>query len=275
MKRLSCSIAIAALVACALSSVSVAAQKPAASATVATATPHMSDGHPDLNGMWYRRVPPVPPVQRVGKSIIFNNNAPRDPNAGPAGNAYNPGIPKYRPELLAKVKELNENQVTADPALGCGPPGVPRLGPPQRIVQTAKELVFLYDDLNGNFFRYIPVDGRQHRTDIEASANGDSIGRWEGDTLVIDVNNFTEETWLADDGLFHSADMHVIERLRREGNSLRWEMTVEDPAVLMEPWKMTPRTITLMTGTEIEQAAPCQEKSLANMQDLTHHKNTR
>ena len=135
--------------------------------------------------------------------------------------------------------------------------------------------MFLYDDLNGSFFRYIPIDGRQHRTDIEASANGDSIGRWEGDTLVIDINNFSEDTWLADDGLFHSKNMHVVERVRRDGNSIQWSVVVEDPAVLQEPWKMTPRTLKLMTNTEIEEAPPCNEKDLSIMQDLTHHHNTR
>ena len=234
-----------------------------------------SDAHPDLSGMWYRRIPPVPPVQRVGKSIIFNNKAPRDPNAEPSAIAYNPGTPKYKPEFMAKVKELNNNQVNEDPALGCAPPGVPRIGPPHRIVQTSKEVVFLYDDLNGSFFRYIPIDGRPHRTDIEASANGDSVGRWDGDTLVIDVNNISEDTWLADDGLFHSKNLHVVERLRRDGTAMQWSAVVEDPGVLAEPWKMTPRTLKLMTNTEIEEAPPCQEKSLANMQDLTHHKNTR
>jgi hypothetical protein len=275
MTRLYRCIALAALLAVTLCIMPAAAQGPAAPAGAAAATPRMPDGHPDLSGMWYRRVPPVPPVQRVGKSIIFNNKAPRDPNADPSAIAYNPGTPTYKPELVAKVKELNENQVYADPALSCGPPGVPRLGPPHRIIQTAKEVVFLYDDLNGNFFRYIPIDGRPHRTDIETSANGDSIGRWDGDTLVVDVNNFNEETWLSDDGLFHSEHMHVVERLRRDGNSLRWDVTVEDPTVLVEPWKMTPRTIKLMTNTEIDTAPPCQEKSIANMQDLTHHKNTR
>lgn len=243
--------------------------------TSANATPHVPDGHPDLNGMWYRRLPPVPPVQRIGQSIILNNRAPRDPNAPQPATAYHAGMPKYKPELVAKVKELNENQIYADPAYSCGPPGVPRLGPPHRIIQTAREVVILYDDMAGSFFRYIPIDGRPHRKGIEASPNGDSVGHWEGDALVIDVTNFTEETWLADNGLFHSADLHVTERLRRQGDALSWEVTVDDPTVLVEPWKMTPRTVKLMTDTEIEEAAPCQERDLANATDLTHHSNTR
>jgi hypothetical protein len=69
--------------------------------------------------------------------------------------------------------------------------------------------------------------------------------------------------------------MHVVERVRRDGNSIQWSVVVEDPAVLQEPWKMTPRTLKLMTNTEIEEAPPCNEKDLSIMQDLTHHHNTR
>ena len=241
----------------------------------ATVTPRMSDGRPDLNGYWYRRRAPIPTVRRSGASVILDPTV-RDPSA-PSGNdaALLPGTPKYKPEFLAKVKQLDENQVNQDPAFTCGPPGVPRIGPPQRIVQTAREVVLLYDDLNGNFFRFIPTDGRPHRTGIEASAHGDSVGRWEADTLVIDVRNLSAETWLGDNGLFHTEDMRVTERLRREGNTLTWQATVEDPAVLAEPWKVNPRTLTLRTADEIEEAAFCQDRIQPYMQDLSHHRNTR
>lgn len=241
----------------------------------APATPRLADGHPDLNGLWYRRVPPTPVVQRVGGSIILNPNAKPEPGAAPSALNYNPGKPKYKPELLAKVKELDENQVREDPALACAPPGLPRIGPPQRIVQSARDIAILYEDLNGNFFRLIPTDGRSHRKDIEASAHGDSVARWEGDTLVIEATNFNEETWLGDNGLFHSDQLKVTERLRRVGDTITWEATVEDPVVLMEPWKVTPRTLKLMTGVEIEEAAFCSDRDLSRMKDLTHHSNTR
>ena len=137
----------------------------------AAATPRMADGHPDLNGYWYRRLPPIRPVRRVGESIILDPSAPRDPNEPPSGNAPELlfGAPTYKPEFLARVKELDGNQVFEDPAFTCGPPGIPRIGPPQRIVQTPTEVVILYDDLNGNFFRLIPTDGRPHREGIERS----------------------------------------------------------------------------------------------------------
>ena len=239
------------------------------------ATPRTADGHPDLNGLWYRRVPPAPPVQRVGGSIILDPKAARDPNAPRPATTYNPGMPKYKPELIAKVKALDENQVKEDPALACAPPGVPRIGPPQRIMQTGRDIAILYEDLNGNFFRVIPTDGRPHRTGVEPSAHGDSVAHWEGEMLVIEARNFTEDTWLGDNGLFHSSELRVTERLRRTGNTMTWEATVEDPEVLTEPWKLTPRTLTLMAGVDIEEASFCDDRDLARMQDLTHHSNTR
>ena len=221
--------------------------------------------------MWYRRIA-GPVTQRVGKSIVIVNNAP--PVEG-AGNRYNPGTPKYKPQFLARMKELKDDQINVDPAFHCGPPGIPRIGPPQRIVQTAREIVVLYDDLNGNFFRLIPIDGRKHRAGIEPSAHGDSVGRWEGDTLVIDVRNILEDTWLGDNGLFHTANLKVTERLTRQGDTLKWEAIVEDPEVLQEPWKVTPRTLTLMSNAEIEEAAFCEDRGIADRATGDYHGNVR
>ena len=233
-------------------------------------TPRTADGRPDLSGMWYRRVA-GPLTQRVGKSIVLVPGGA----ASQATGRYNPGEPKYKPEFLAKVKELKDDQINVDPAFRCGPPGVPRIGPPQRIFQTPREIVILYDDLNGNFYRVIPIDGRKHRTGIEPSAHGDSIGRWEGDTLVIDVRNILEDTWLGDNGLFHTADLKVTERLTRRGDTLTWEAIVEDPAVLAEPWKVTPRTLALVAGTEIEEAAFCEDRGVADRVTKDYHGNVR
>ena len=253
--------------------IDAAPQGGAAAPTAAAAkpTPRAADGHPDLTGMWYRRIA-GPVTQRVGKSIVIVNNAP--PVEG-AGNRYNPGTPKYKPQFLARVKELKDDQINVDPAFHCGPPGIPRIGPPQRIVQTAREIVVMYDDLNGNFFRLIPIDGRKHRTGIEPSAHGDSVGRWEGNTLVLDVRNILEDTWLGDNGLFHTANLKVTERLTRQGDTLKWEAIVEDPEVLEEPWKVTPRVLTLMSNAEIEEAAFCEDRGIADRATGDYHGNVR
>ena len=243
-------------------------QESARAATASAATPKLADGHPDLNGQWYHRI--GPPVAQLKPGQSYDAAI-----AKPIGIAqFNPGKAPYKPEYVAKVKDLDERQVQVDPAWYCQPPGVPRVGPPQKIVQTAKELVFLYDDLNGNFFRVVRMTA-PHRTDIEASAHGDSVGRWDGDTLVVDVTNLDETTWLSDNGLFHSDKTHVIERLRREGDTLHYDVTVEDPVVFSEPWKQRSRELKLMKDYEIEEAPYCSERDASHLQDLSHHGNLR
>jgi hypothetical protein len=243
-------------------------QDGARAATASAATPRLADGHPDLNGQWHHRIGPPVPQLKPGQSYDAAI-------AKPIGIAqFNPGKAPYKPEYVAKVKDLDERQVQVDPAWYCQPPGVPRVGPPQKIVQTAKELVFMYDDLNGNFFRVVRMNV-PHRTDIEASAHGDSVGRWDGDTLVVDVTNLDETTWLSDNGLFHSDKTHVIERLRREGDTLHYDVTVEDPVVFAEPWKQRSRDLKLMKDYEIEEAPYCSERDASHLQDLSHHGNLR
>jgi hypothetical protein len=251
----------------------------ATTAQSATATPRLPNGHPDLNGYWYRRLAPMT-MQREGESVIMVD-------AFATLRQIHPGTPKYKPEFAARVKELEKNQVYEDLTYICGPPGVPRIGPPQRIIQTEREVAILYDDLNGSFFRVIPTDGRPHRTTraanvpghkplpIDPTPHGTSVGRWEGDTLVIDVRNLSADTWLGDNGLFHTEDLRVIERLTRKGSTLTWQATVEDPAVLAEPWTLNARTLTLRPDDEIEEAAFCQDRDTSLKQDLTYHSNIR
>jgi hypothetical protein len=240
----------------------------ALAAQTAKPTPRTPEGRPDLSGMWYRRVA-GPVTQRVGNSIV------RVPGNATVPDRYDPGRPKYKPEFLARVKELTDDQINVDPAFQCGPPGIIRVGPPQRVVQTAREVVILYDDLNGSFFRVIPTDGRKHRAGIEPSSLGDSVGRWEGDTLVIDVRNIIDTTWLGDNGLFHTENTKVTERLTRKGDTLTWQAVVEDPEVFVEPWRVTPRTLTLVPNAEIEEAAVCEDRGVADRVTRDYHGNVR
>ena len=233
-----------------------------------SATPRLPDGQPDLNGMWYHRIGTPVPLIKPGESY--------DAKEAPRGQEtqFPVGRPNYKPDLVARVKELDEKQIDFDPAWYCGPPGVPRVGPPQKIVQNAKEIVFLYDDLSGNFFRVVRMNV-PHRTDLEVSAHGDSVGHWEGDTLVVDVRNLDDTTWLTDNGAFHSDKTHVIERIRRDGDTLHYEATVEDPVVLAEPWKVNGRVLPRLTTYEIEEAPLCVERDRPNIPDLGHHLNIR
>ena len=196
------------------------------------------------------------------------------PSTNPPRSIPEPDRPVYRPEFQDKVRDLEARQVHADPVIRCMPPGVPRIGPPDKIVQTATEIIFLYDDVSGNFFRVIPLDGRPHRNDVEASFLGDAVGRWEGDTLVVETVNFNEDTWLTDDGAFHTDDLKVVERLALNGVMLLWRATAYDPAVLAEPWELQPRTA-VRAESEILEAPLCLERDLEHVVDETHHDNPR
>ena len=156
--------------------------------------------------------------------------------------------PLYKPEYWDKVQDLDYNTNTRDPQFACKPMGIPRMGPPTQIIQTAKYVVFFYTGYptNGQF-RIIPMDGRGHdpvrAQDI--SYLGDPAGRWDGDALVVESVGFNDETWLGTGGFFHSYDMKVTERLRREGNVVNYQATVDDPTVLLQPWVMSARELDL------------------------------
>jgi hypothetical protein len=164
------------------------------------------------------------------------------------------------------VKDLEARQVLEDPVLRCANPGLPRIGAPEKIVQTAGEVVFLYDDISGAFWRTIPTDGRKHDPNAEDSFFGDSIGHWEGDTLVIESVKFVDTSWLTDDGAFHSPDMKVTEKLRRVGDVIEYQAKVDDPKVLAEPWVLQPRRMVL-SKSRLPEPAPCVEQSIAQMVD--------
>jgi hypothetical protein len=235
-------------------------------------TPHGADGHPDLNGFWnYTQMPKNSHVDAKGDIHI---GVPKIPvTLQPRRTDPNP--PPYKPELLDKVKSLGEHEVDEDPAFHCIPLGIPRAGPPRQIVQTAKVSIFLYQidagigDQPGSY-RLIPMDGRKHRDDVDPSYFGDSVGHWEGDTLVVDATEFNDQTWLAggDDGsgYFHSDQMHVVERYTRKGNTLRWEATVQDPKVLTKPWQVTPETLVLADDMVYEQPI-CEEREAKHIVD--------
>ena len=286
---LRCSVLTAVIGFAALSlTVHLGAQGPAAN-PASKATPRLPDGKPDLNGTWDRGglefvrpqtlpdgsicvlgCPPAP-----GTAPRGGGNAPAGAQGGRGGaQGATPNFPKYKPEFLAKVKDLSDRQVKTDTLLQCQPPGVPRIGPPAKIIQNAREVVFLYDDVNGSFFRVIPTDGRAHRKGVPPSYLGDAIGRFEGDTLVVETVNFNEDTWLIDNGAFHTKDLKVVERLRRVGDTIEYQAVAHDPSVLVEPWTARPRTLKL-TDRELEESPRCEDRDLDLIIDGSHHDNPR
>jgi hypothetical protein len=245
-------------------------------ARAADGIPRMPDGHPDLTGTWDNGsgIDFVQPL-RKGDSICVRGCEPAA-DAAKASSAVPPppNRPRYKPEFAAKVADLSTRQVQTDPVLRCFSPGVPRIGPPDKIVQRANEIVFLYDDVSGNFFRIVPTDGRPHRKDVEDTSLGDAVAHWEGETLVVESTSFNDETWLTDDGAFHTKDLRVVERIKRTKDTLEWTATAYDPKVLVEPWTMNTR-IAHLTDQEIAEAAPCLERDIDHVVDGSHHTNPR
>jgi hypothetical protein len=239
-----------------------------------------SDGHPDLNGTWDNGsgIDFLHPEHLAGGSVCVagcDAPAPVAKNGSPAPAAARAPrhFPKYRPQFLQQVSDLEKNQLQVDPVLHCRSPGLPRIGPPDKIVQQPGQIVFLYDDVSGNFFRIIPTDGRPHRTDVDPSTLGDSVGHWDGDTLVVEANQFNDESWLTDNGAFHSSELVVTERLQRVGKTLHYESVSTDPKVLAEPWKVS--RVAQLTDVDLIEAAPCIDKDLNHVVDGTHHDNPR
>ena len=146
------------------------------------------------------------------------------------------------------------------------------MGAPAKIVQTPTELIFLYGQ--GNQFRVIPIDGRPHDPikSQDTTWYGDAVGKWEGDTMVIDIVGFNDESWIEWPGWFHSNNMHVVERYTRNGNTLRWEAIVEDPDVLTEPYHVRGRTLRLNPDPKatLTEDLPCEERDSQHM--VTHER---
>jgi hypothetical protein len=215
-------------------------------------TPRLADGKPDLTGNWAsggmnwrygnRR---CAPTQLEGCSPTWNQTMDFEFEAP---SRFGPNRPLYKPAHWDKVQALDMWTNKEDPVMTCQPLGIPRQGGPRRIIQSANDVVFFYGqyaDGGGGYaeFRIVPTDGREQnaRQLIETRYMGHTVGHWEGDTLVLDSVGFNDFTWLARGGFFHSDQMRVVERFTRQGDQILYEVTVEDPEVLVEPWVMTPR----------------------------------
>ncbi len=164
------------------------------------------------------------------------------------------GRPVYKPEHWDKVQQLDMWTNKEDPVMTCQPLGLPRQGPPRRIYQTENDVTFLYGqfaDAGGGLaeFRVVRI-GNQHGPDAKYANTyyGDTVGSWEGDTLVLDSIGFVDTTWIGRGGYFHSDKMHLVEKLTRVGDAINYDVTLEDPEVLAEPLVFPTRVIRRQTG---------------------------
>ena len=212
--------------------------------------PRAADGHPDLSGVWWPgRDLQVRPLGTPPPS------APPGPPAAPRERP--PSFTSlYQPWAVEKRKTLGDKD---DPTLRCIPVAfgtvnvsLYSVGLVGQIVQTPKFVVMLTETFHG--FRIIPTDGRKHRDDVAPSYRGDSIGYWEGDTLVVDQTNFADSNWIFAEGnvSFHSDALHIVERYRRvDAETLEVEAVLEDPKVLTQPWKVPKQTLRLAPFDQI------------------------
>jgi plastocyanin len=197
------------------------------SAAIDKPIPHMPDGKPDLSGVYI-----------AGFDIR----------------------PRGKIELKAGAEKYNVGpDYGGDLGEHCLPPGVPGATQqpyPIQIVQTPNLVVILYEAYH--LFRVIPIDGRPHPADLDPTWLGNSVGQWEGDTLVVDVSAFNDKTSVG--GYRHSTAYHVIERYRRTAyDKIAYEATVEDPNVFAAPWTEA-GTLTLHPEWDIQEYV-CEENN--------------
>jgi hypothetical protein len=182
-----------------------------AAAAPAGPPPRDSQGRADLSGMWMS-------------------------GGAPGGQRSDP-VP-YDAKAQAKLQEFRQRQNMDDPNGFCLLPGIPRIYQmpmPFKIIQLPAEVIFIHEAFRG--IRVIPTDGRPHPEDMEPGYMGNSVGKWEGDTLVVDVRGFNDKTWLGYGAVHHSDQMQITERITRTGpQTIAYEATITDPGVFTKPW---------------------------------------
>jgi hypothetical protein len=214
-----------------------------------------ADGKPDLSGVW----------QSGGVSLYGEpGGAPRPAPAPPVNPPPKRESVPYQSWAETKTKTFT---AADDPTLRCLLPGVPRITTmpmPFEIVETPKEVVITYESFHA--FRIIPINDKlQHPTDLVPTWMGDSVARWDGDTLVVDATGFNDKTWLSGTGSFHSEDLHVVERFTlNSDDTITYVATVTDPKVLTKTWT-TGALLRRPPNTRVEEY-----ECIENNQDAPH-----
>jgi hypothetical protein len=147
----------------------------------------------------------------------------------------------FKPEAEAQFKQRTQEMGKDNPVSRCLPPGPGRNvnGVPVKIVQTADLIVMLYEEPAGDF-RQVFLDGRQLPKDPDLTWRGYSVGRWDGDALVVETSGFNDRVWLNVTAYPHTTALRVTERYRRPNfGSLELQMTIDDPGAYTKPWTLT------------------------------------
>jgi len=190
----------------------------AAAASTPTGIPRTPDGKPDFTGVF-------------GWANLFGGAGRGGVIAGVAGPQLKPGAEKYRVNRAANPQDTG---ATSDcmPLIPPNSFGVPY---EFQIIQN-KDYVVIFHEYPGTF-RIVPLNNEPHMVDPDPAWLGDSVGKWDGDTLVIDTIGYNDKTEL--NGYKHTEDLHTVERLTRVNGGVDYELTVEDPNVFVAPWKVT------------------------------------
>jgi hypothetical protein len=219
-----------------VSRVSSKAQAPAAQAYRA---PRAADGKPNLNGIWQALNEAnwdlEPHAAAQGTVLALGAQFSIPPGIGVVDGGSIP----YKPEALAKKKENFANRLKLDPEVKCYMGGVPRstyMPYPFQIIQGKDTIMIAYE-----FAGAVRVINMGKPTEAPTDSwMGWSNGRWEGETLVIDVTGLNDQTWFDRAGNYHSDALHVVERYTpRSADTLMYEATIEDPNVFSRPWKIS------------------------------------
>jgi hypothetical protein len=222
-------------------------------APAAYRAPRTADGKPDLNGIWQALNEANYDLEmHMAKPAMALRAGPYGPvpaaavlalgavgSVPPGMGVVEGGAIPYKPEMLAKKKENQDKWLERDPEVKCYLPGVPRanyMPQPFQLLQSPSAIFFAYQYAGAVRNVYLknpgpaPVD----------SWMGQSVARWEGDSLVIDVTGFNDSTWFDRAGNFHSDQLHVVERYTRTApDALTYEATIEDPQTFTRPWKIS------------------------------------
>jgi hypothetical protein len=207
--------------------------------------PRRADGHPDLQGLW-RNSAIVAAFNVEGQAAFYNEPGGKSVIVDPLD-----GKLPYLPDPL---KQANDNHVhrERDPTGHCHTHGVPRLLVPPfpiEIVQDSNHVVLLSETEHS--LRIIPLDGSRHLKNYR-SWNGDSRGRWEGETLVVDVTGFNGRTWLDQAGNIVDENEHVLERYTMTTpDTIVYEARVEDPTIYSRQWTLRISLRRQPAGTEL------------------------
>jgi hypothetical protein len=215
--------------------------------------PRLPNGKPDLNGIWQAlnsanwdiqahmarpalAMRPGPVVPVPAKEVIALGAVGSIPSG--VGIVEGDDIP-YRPEALAKKKENQDNWLSRDPEIKCYLPGVPRanyMPYPFQIFQSDKAFFIAYEYAGATRNVYLKDPGPPQVD----SWMGQSVGRWEGDTFVVDVNGFNDQSWFDRAGNHHTESMKVTERYTlTDPDHIQYEATIEDPRTFTRPWKIS------------------------------------